>query len=145
MKPISGACSLKHLLQRLSPYFLISPWEFLHLRHCLEPCPYFLGWLNHTLSWPIVCCFFFLLDTRVPTLPQRTCGRERKSDICACAKCTCSFPIWGSFNMAIVWHCVHILLFIYPQVCTLGAKCRTAELQWRMSVHMTLWRPWQSG
>lgn len=66
------AFSLKHCLHVWSPYFLIKPCLLPHIRLCwwvwawvswpyavshtyqlLDPGPYFLGWLYHTLLCPI--------------------------------------------------------------------------------------------
>ena len=44
LKPIWAACSLKHLLQIMSSYFLMRPSELVQQRHARESFPYFLGW-----------------------------------------------------------------------------------------------------
>ena len=43
LKPIWLACSLKHLLQIMSSYFLMRPSWLVQQRHARESFPYFLG------------------------------------------------------------------------------------------------------
>jgi hypothetical protein len=62
LKPIWLACSLKHLLQIMSSYFLMRPSWFVQHRHARESLPYFLGW--ECCWWGIflqVVCFLDLL------------------------------------------------------------------------------------
>lgn len=44
LKPIWVACSLKHLLQIMSSYFLMRPSWLVQTRQARESLPYFLGW-----------------------------------------------------------------------------------------------------
>lgn len=98
-KPMSLDVSLKHWRQRFKPYFLMRPWRLpqrrLHIparttvsfqsstgtHHVIstyqdrQPGPYFRGWLNQTVWWPIA------KGSRTP----KEDGRQREGHLCACA------------------------------------------------------------